>query len=102
MTFNNEKFLDLLYESNDSGIFKKFKITEENYLDYVNSPYYKTRLMIAKQGFALDKFINDANAKIRVEVAKGGVGLSKLVEDKDFEVRLEVARVKSLLFLMSL
>ena len=45
------------------------------------------RLEVAKQGFGLDKLVDDESWKVRLEVAKQGFGLDKLANDEYTAVR---------------
>ena len=58
----------------------------------INDEDWCVRYEIAKQGYGLDKLINDKNWRVRCEVAKQGHGLDILINDEDYDVRYEVAR----------
>ena len=65
------------------------KYIEDN-LDVLVNDDWHVRKEVAKQGYGLDKLVNDEDEDVRKEVAKHGYGLDKLINDKDWEVRLEV------------
>ena len=63
------------------------------YLDkLINDEDSYVRWEVAKQKYGLDKLVNDKNWYIRKEVARQGFGLDVLINDKDWRVRREVAR----------
>ena len=45
------------------------------------------RCEVARQGFGLDKLINDKDWRVRCEVARQGYGLDILINDEDCDVR---------------
>ena len=77
------------------------EISQEEYHDYIKE-YIKNndiaeenlciRYEVAKQGYGLDKLINDRNWYVRKEVVKQGYGLDKLINDKDWRVRCAVVK----------
>jgi len=90
------------------AVFKKYHVSEEmqkdvydNYVEtstddeilkHLNSPDVCIRRVIAQQGFALDKLVNDDHWLVRVSVAEQGYGLDVLVNDEVWLVREAVAR----------
>ena len=72
------------------------EISQEEYYNYIKE-YIKNndifnenwcvRCEVARQGFYLDKLINDADWKVRYEVSKQGYVLDILINDKNWIVR---------------
>lgn len=44
-------------------------------------------MAVAKQGYGLDKLVNDETIGVRYYVAKRGYGLDKLINDENKDVR---------------
>ena len=58
----------------------------------VNDYHWLVRKAVAEQGYGLDKLINDKDSIIREAVAQQGYGLDKLIDDKEEAVREVVAQ----------
>jgi len=66
--------------------------TDDEVLEYLNSPDYTIRQAIAEQGFALETLVNDVDWGVRKAVAEHGYGLDKLLNDEEWQVREAVAQ----------
>ena len=60
--------------------------------EMVSSEDWHDRYEAARQGFGLDRLVDDICVDVRKEVACQGYGLDKLVDDKYLIVRKEVAK----------
>lgn len=59
----------------------------------VDNTNWAVRLLVAEQGYGLNKLVNDEDWSVRLAVAKQGYGLDILVNDSEWKVR-EVASKK--------
>lgn len=57
-------------------------------VDNVDDEHPYVRAEVARQGFGLDKLINDDYWGVRAEIANQGYGLDKLIHDEEPKVRL--------------
>ena len=69
---------------------KKPEYSEEK-LEELLKGNIEDRVFVAKQGYALDRLVNDPAWEVRFEVAEQGYGLDVLVNDPEAEVRISVA-----------
>lgn len=56
-----------------------------------NSKLWSDRLRCARQGYGLEKLVNDNDSEVRAEVARQGYGHDILVHDENNSVRYVVA-----------
>lgn len=62
----------------------------ENIYVLIDDGDWYVRKAVARQGYGLEKLVNDRSPNVRVEVTKQGYGLDKLVDDKNWFVRKTV------------
>lgn len=85
-TNNDDEIIAFLTYYNNYGLDKVFN----NLMDIKYNNNIKQ--YIAKQGYGLDKFVNDEDIWVREEVAKYGYGLDILIHDEFEDVRQAVAK----------
>ena len=99
--YNADNCIETKYKLCSDHIKIVREISQEEYRSYIKeyiknndilNEDWEIRGEIAKQGFYLDKLINDEDNYVRWEVAKQKYGLDKLVNDKNWYIRKEVAK----------
>lgn len=78
----------------NGSVLEKKEIAKQGYgLDkLIDDKHWEVRFAVAEQGYGLDKLVNDEHLAVRIVVAKQGYGLDKLVNDEHWVVRREVAK----------
>ncbi|MBQ4031515.1 MAG: hypothetical protein II625_07145 [Bacilli bacterium] len=84
--FSSNDLIEFLKNHKNYGLDVVF-----NFVQHYNSVGNGVKLYIAKQGYGLDKLVNDENYEVRIAVAEQGYGLDILINDKYISVRMAVA-----------